>query len=129
MPVRLIALVVAAVSIVAVMNGSFLTAAGNIPITRVAVVSRPITAMTLLPNECIGLSLTWLLTGSGNITGTRGAELILGGPAAQTIRGGGGGDCLVGGGGVDHLQGAGGFDVCIGNATTIFNNCNKVYIK
>jgi Ca2+-binding RTX toxin-like protein len=129
MPIRLTVLALAMMTLVATMRGSVFTAAGQVPNTNVAVLTQPITPNTLKPAQCAALNLTTLLTGNGNITGTSAPELILGGPAAQTLKGSGGGDCLIGGGGVDHLQGAGGFDVCIGNATTIFNNCNQTYVQ
>lgn len=57
-----------------------------------------ITADTLKPSQCDGITLTNLVTSNGNVNGTAANDLILGGPATQTIRGLGGNDCILGGG-------------------------------
>jgi Ca2+-binding RTX toxin-like protein len=128
-------LVTLVAAVIATMNGSFLTASNTLYQTHLGVArwnglaSAPITANALKPAQCASLTLSNLITGSGDITGTGAPDLILGGPSAQTIRGSGGGDCIIGGGGVDHLQGQGGSDICIGNSSTIFNNCSQVFVQ
>lgn len=83
----------------------------------------------LKPSECAGVTVTNLITGLGDLVGTGGADLILGGPAAQSIRGLGGGDCILGGGGADKILAQGGADVCIGNTSTNFAGCKANFIK
>jgi len=129
MRAHLLVLVIAVMAVVTVTNRSFLTATGQVPVTYVAALQQTITANSLKPAQCATLSLTNLVTGSGDFSGTGGADLILGGPAAQTIKGSGGGDCIVGGGGADRLQGQGGGDICIGNASTTFSNCSQSYVQ
>jgi Ca2+-binding RTX toxin-like protein len=87
--------------------------------------SQAITANTLKPTECSGITLTAVVVGN---TGTGASELILGGPGADTIRGNGGNDCILGGGGNDSLRGGNGADVCIGGpGTDTFNSCATQY--
>jgi len=76
----------------------------------------PITPNDVKPPECAGLNLTAKIVGSGTLTGTTAAELIVGGPGADTISGGGRGDCIVGGGGADNINGNAGNDVILGGA-------------
>ncbi|HEX4745895.1 MAG TPA: hypothetical protein VFU99_03335 [Gaiellaceae bacterium] len=76
------------------------------------------TANQLKPSACAALNLTTIRVGSGTITGTSAAELILGSAGVDTMRGQGGNDCIVGGAGNDSLLGDSGTDVCIGGAGT-----------
>jgi Ca2+-binding RTX toxin-like protein len=106
--------------------GVSLAASNTVPASRAKLVIIAITADTLKPSQCSGITLTAKLTGSGNITGTSASELITGGSAAQTITGGGGNDCILGGGGNDAIDCGTGTDVAIGGAGTDTNtnsNC------
>lgn len=96
---------------------------------RIGMTVRRPTPNDLKPIECASVTPTTLIVGSGDLTGTGGADLILGGSAAQTIRGLGGGDCIVGGGGADKIIGQGGSDICIGSASANFTGCKITYIR
>lgn len=106
--------------------GFALTATNVVPATRAgsSIPGAP-TANQLKPSACAALNLTIVRVGSGTITGTNAAELILGSSGADTMRGGAGTDCLVGGAGNDSLRGDGGTDVCIGGpgVDTFVNSC------
>jgi Ca2+-binding RTX toxin-like protein len=106
-----------------------LTSANTVPSTKVDVLGRAITANTLKPTECAGITLTNLVTGSGTINGTTAADLILGSAAVDTISGGTGTDCILGGGSNDSINGGAGADVCIGGPgpADTFTNCETQY--
>ena len=105
-----------------------LTNANSVPSTKAADRSQAITANTLKPTECAGITLTSVVRGSGNINGTTGNDLILGSAGADTIDGKNGDDCILGGGGNDGLTGSAGTDVCIGGpGTDTFTNCETTY--
>lgn len=107
-----------------------LTSANTVPSTKAAVLTQAITANTLKPTECNGITLTTVLTGLANITGSSDSELILGGPADQTIAGNNGDDCILAGGGNDSLNGGAGTDVCIGGpGTDGFNKSCETQIQ
>ena len=95
---------------------SAMAAANTVPPSKASNTSFAITANTLKPTECAGITLTAKIAGSGTITGTGAAELIVGSPGADTINAGGGNDCVLGGSGNDNLNGQGGNDVIIGGA-------------
>jgi Ca2+-binding RTX toxin-like protein len=95
---------------------SAMATANTVPPSKASNTSFAITANTLKPTECAGITLTAKISGSGTISGTGAAELIVGGPGADTINAGGGTDCVLGGGGNDNLNGQGGDDVIIGGA-------------
>jgi Ca2+-binding RTX toxin-like protein len=99
--------------------GVALTATNVVPATRAGSsdLGAP-TANQLKPSACAALSLTTVRVGSGTITGTGAAELILGSSGVDTMRGQGGSDCILGGAGNDSLRGDGGTDVCIGGPGT-----------
>lgn len=99
-----------------VASGLAFTNANIVPATRADDDNRAVVSNDKKPDQCASISITNLISGSGNIDGTSGNDLILGGSANDTIRGGGGNDCIVGGGGPDTIQGQGGTDVCIGGA-------------
>lgn len=100
-----------------------ITAANTIPETGADVNDVGITANTLKPAACAGLTLSNLETGG---TGTAGNDLMLGTSGNDSIDGGDGDDCLVGGNGVDTLDGGNGTDVCIGTAASTFLNCETI---
>lgn len=89
-------------------------ATNQVSSSRLAVITRPITANDLKPPECAALNLTNIVVGSGRIDGTGSNDLILGSAGNDDIRGIGGSDCILGGAGDDKLTGGGGTDVCIG---------------
>lgn len=101
---------------------------GGISRVGMTTVGKP-TPNDLKPIECAGVLLATVIVGEGDLVGTGGADLILGGPGAQTIRGLGGGDCIVGGGGADKIIGQGGYDICIGSVRTNFTGCRTAYIR
>ena len=112
---RLVRLVVAAsAALVLVSVVSAYAAANSVPRSKVVDYRTPITANTLKPAECAGISLTNVITGQGDINGTNGNDLLLGSSSADSIRGNNGNDCIVGGAGEDDLRGQGGNDVLLG---------------
>ena len=76
---------------------------------QVGQTSIPITADTLKPPQCAGITLSTVTT-----TGTAGNDLLLGTSGIDTLSGGNGNDCILGGGGADTIDGGAGTDVCIG---------------
>jgi Ca2+-binding RTX toxin-like protein len=105
-----------------------LTNANSVPSTKAADRSQAITANTLKPTECAGITLTAVVRGSGVINGTSGADLILGSSGVDTISGNNSGDCILGGGGNDSINGGNGADVCIDRlGTNTFTNCETIY--
>jgi Ca2+-binding RTX toxin-like protein len=97
------------------------TAANTVPASNVGSSSTAITANTLKPAACNGITLTALVIGN---TGGAANELILGSAAANTMNGNGGNDCILGGGGNDNITGGAGTDVCIGGpGTDTFTTC------
>jgi Ca2+-binding RTX toxin-like protein len=98
------------------------TAANTVPASNVGSSSTAITANTLKPAACNGITLTNLVIGTN---GTAGNDLLLGSAGVDNMNGGNGNDCILGGGGIDAIAGGGGTDVCIGGpATDTFNaNC------
>ena len=74
-----------------------------------------ITADTLKPSACAGITLTTTVAG---ITGTSGADLLLGSAAINSMTGNAGNDCILGGGGNDAINCGLGTDVAIGGPGT-----------
>ncbi len=68
------------------------------------------------PPERAGLTLTNLVTGSGDLTGTNQNDLILGGTAGQTVSAKNGDDCILTGSGGDLVKAGGGADVIVGES-------------
>ncbi len=97
------------------------TAANTVPASNLGSSSQAITANTLKPAACNGITLTNLVIGN---TGTTGNDLLLGSAGANTMNGGNGNDCILGGGGNDSIAGGGGTDVCIGGPGTDTFNAN-----
>lgn len=87
------------------------TAANTVPASNLGSSSTAITANTLKPAACNGITLTNLVIGN---TGTAGADLLLGSAGVDNMDGKAGDDCILGGGGDDNLRGSQGTDVCIG---------------
>jgi Ca2+-binding RTX toxin-like protein len=96
----------------------------SVPATNLGQQSVPVTAEDIKPAACGALFLTNIVSGSGELTGTPGNDLIIGGAGADLIDGLGGNDCILGGGGVDTITGNEGNDVCLGGSgTDVFMGC------
>lgn len=87
------------------------TAANTVPASNLGSSSTAITANTLKPAACNGITLTNIVIGN---TGGAANELVLGSAAGDAMNGGGGNDCILGGGSADFIAGGAGTDVCIG---------------
>ena len=98
------------------------TAANTVPASKLGSSSTAITANTLKPAACNGITLTNLVIGNN---GTAANDLLLGSAGVDTMNGANGNDCILGGGGNDTIAGGGGTDVCIGGpGVDVFNaNC------
>ena len=97
------------------------TAANTVPASNVGSSSTAITANTLKPAACSGITLTNLVIGNN---GTAGNDLLLGSAGVDNMNGANGNDCILGGGGNDNITGAAGTDVCIGGpGTDTFTTC------
>jgi Ca2+-binding RTX toxin-like protein len=97
------------------------SASNTVPGSRVTRYVTPITADTLKPASCAGITLTTVVAG---VTGTAGADLLLGSAAADTMSAAGGNDCVLGGGGNDSINCGAGTDVAIGGPGTDTFNAN-----
>ncbi len=105
---------------------SAVAASNSVPGSRAGRTVLTIDANALKPPECASMNLTNIVTGSGNIDGTKHNDLILGSPGVDTITGKGGTDCILGGGGNDDITGSNGGDVCIGGpGTDTFSKCER----
>jgi Ca2+-binding RTX toxin-like protein len=106
------ALVVAAVA---------LSAGSTVPGTNASRTVRSITADSLKPPACSGISVYNRISGT---TGTSGNDLLLGTSGNDVMSAAGGTDCVLGGGGTDAISGGTGTDVCIGGpGTDTFSSC------
>ncbi len=100
------------------------TAANTVPSSRAGVETLPISPGELIPPQCQGLRLTFVIRGAGLVGGSKDNDLILGGPGLDELQGRTGDDCIVGGAGDDHIDGGGGRDVCLGGpGNDVFHNC------
>lgn len=95
-----------------------MTAGNTVPASMAGESSVAITANTLKPPECSGITVTTILIGSTLVNGSNESELILGSSGLDTISGSGGDDCILGGAGTDVITGGSGTDVCIGGPGT-----------
>jgi Ca2+-binding RTX toxin-like protein len=96
--------------------------AGNfVPASLATRYQAGITANTLKPVECAGITLTTVVAGN---TGTGGADLLLGSSAVNSMSGGNGDDCILGGGGNDSINCGAGTDVAVGGPGTDTFNAN-----
>ena len=93
---------------------SALAAANTVLVSGAEDASITISANDLKPPECSGLDLTNIITGSGNIQGSNGNDLILGSASADKINAKKGSDCVLGGDGGDELRGGDDSDVLLG---------------
>jgi Ca2+-binding RTX toxin-like protein len=101
---------------------SALSASNTVPGTKAG---RPtpvaITADTLKPSSCSGITLTTIVSG---VTGTSGNDLELGTAGVDAISSGAGNDCVLAGGGNDSINCGLGTDVALGGpGTDTFLNC------
>ena len=103
------------------LSGSALSESNTVPGTNVTRFVTAITADTLKPSSCSGITLTTVVAG---ITGTAGADLLLGSAAANSMSASGGNDCVLGGGGNDSINCGTGTDVAIGGPGTDTFNAN-----
>ena len=114
---------VAAVAVVAGVGG-ILTAGNALPPTGIGANAQGVSANSLKPAACNGITPSRVLAGSGNLGGSGQSELLLGSSGADNINTGGGSDCALGGGGDDTIRGGGGTDICIGGpGTDTFISC------
>ena len=96
------------------------TANNIVPATNAGQSSIAISADTLKPAACSGVTLTNLVIGT---IGTSANDLILGTAGVDVMSGGAGNDCMLGGGGADIMDGGLGTDVCIGGPGIDTLNC------
>ncbi len=85
----------------------------------------------LKPTECYQISIANLITGSGNVDGSRDNDLILASSGSDNIQGKNGDDCVVGAvvvGGQNQIDGGNGYNVCFGNVNDNFNKCNLIIV-
>ncbi len=115
-------LVLAVISVVPVFAAGI-----PVPGTNASQTNQGITANTLKPAACAGITLTTVVNG---VTGGGGNDLVTGTAAGETVRGNAGDDCVLGGGGNDFLRGDAGVDVCIGGpGTDTFNGSCETQIQ
>ena len=112
----LVALAIGLLSVPGAVGGVNIVPASNVTRYQVA-----ITADTLKPIDCAGITLTSVVAGN---TGTSGANLLLGSAAANTMSASGGNDCVLGGGGDDSINCGAGTDVAVGGPGTDSFNAN-----
>lgn len=116
--------VLAPVAFLVVGSLTALTASNSVPASRAGVDVRTIGPNDLKPANCAALTLNALVTGSGTVSGTNAAELILASSGIDIVSGGNGRDCILGGAGGDTIDGGAGNDVCLGGPDTdVFLNC------
>ena len=108
--------VAAFAALVLVSAVSAYAAANTVPRSKLVDYRTAITANTLKPAECAGISLSTVVTGRGDINGTSGNDLILASELEDVVDARGGNDCILGGAGEDVLNGEGGNDVLLGGA-------------
>jgi hypothetical protein len=108
--ITLVALTIGALTV------SVALGAGNtVPGSRMTRYQVAITANTLKPASCNGITPTTVVAGS---SGTSNADLLLGSAAANTMSAAGSNDCILGGGGNDSIDCGTGTDIAIGGAGT-----------
>jgi hypothetical protein len=108
---------------------SAFTATNTVPSTNLVSNTRTIGADDLKPAGCSSLSLTVIVTGSGNFNFTQAHALVLGSSAKNNIGDNGSGSgtsCIIGGAGADHVTGNSG-DFCEQGPTpgAVYNSCTK----
>ena len=105
---------------------SAFAATNTVPGTNAAKVGAiAITADTLKPSACSGITLTALFTGSGIFSSNIAAELVIGSAGIDTISARNGDDCVVAGAGDDAIDCGGGTDVGLGGPGTDTNTGSR----
>jgi Ca2+-binding RTX toxin-like protein len=104
------------------------TASNTVPQTYAAAQAQGIDTGDLAPAECGGLPLGSVVSGTGDLAGTGGNDLLLGDSSDQWLFGDDGDDCLAGGAGTDLIEGGPGTDVCIGSALAAFIDCESFFV-
>lgn len=105
---------------------SVTTASNTVPTSRLGSRTTSTGISELRPPACSGMTLTNLVTGTGNVNGTNGNDLVLGGRGTKAVNGKAGDDCLLGGVDATSVDGGAGSDVCIRHATTKASNCEAI---
>lgn len=109
------ALALAAVGLTLATAGTATSAGNTVPGSNASRFVTTIGPNNLKPAACAGITLTTLVIG---VTGTSGADLLLGTALANSMSGLGGNDCILGGGGNDSINCGAGTDVAIGGPGT-----------
>lgn len=105
---------------------SVFAATNTVPATNAAQVGAiAITADTLKPPDCAGITVTALATGSGTFATANAAELVVGSAGIDTINTKNGSDCVVAGDGNDAIDCGGGTDVAVGGPGTDTNTGSR----
>jgi len=104
------------------------TAANTMPSSNATSQSFAITASSLAPPECSGLSLTTVVAATGSYTGN-GDELVLGSSGSDSIKDFTPNNCLVLGAGSDSVNLKGSPQYCIVNASVNASKCTAVWIR
>lgn len=98
-----------------------------VPTTHRTDQTAAITANTLKPVECSGITLTSVVycpAPGGICDGTAASELLIGSANMDTINGKGGSDCILAGGGDDDITGSQSTDICVGGpGNDVFKKC------
>ena len=103
---------------------SAIAAGVAVPASNIGQESIPVRAEDIKPDACGTLYLTNIVRGSGTLTGTSAADLIIGSAGVDIIDGAGGDDCILGSGGDDILAGGEGNDICVGGmGNDTFTDC------
>lgn len=105
---------------------SAFTASNTVPTTFISSSTRAIGANDLKPAGCNSVTLTSIVTFTGNFTITSNHALVLGNTTSSTVGDSSGFlNCIIGGSGTDHITGRFG-DLCqIGpNVNSTYNTCS-----
>jgi hypothetical protein len=108
---------------------SVTTASNTVPVSRLGSRTVATGIAELRPLACSTMTLTVLLKGTGNISGSNSAELILAARGAAKITGSGGNDCIVGGADATDIDGGAGTDVCIGPPAVKYKGCESTITR
>ena len=105
---------------------SAFTASNTVPTTFISSSTRAIGANDLKPAGCNSLTLTSIVTFTGNFTNSSSQALVLGDTTSSTVGDNGFVNCIVGGSGTDHITGRFG-DYCEKgpNVNSTYTTCTK----
>lgn len=103
------------------------TASATVAATQLGRTGSVVTANDVKPSECT-MTVTSIVSGSGNVSASAGSQLVLGSSANDTITGNiAGNDCIVGGAGTDAITGLGSGNQCVvSSSTTAVVGCTIV---